>query len=528
MNFVALEQIAIYGVIEPEVAGYVAVTLAFLLLTVSLILFIRTRDKKKLTNINEELTKEYEKLRQEYVELKTNEELLTEKLEEVKKSDEKNRKIAYLDHITGLPNRVAFKEVMDSVLKTLRKEEQFALMYIDLDNFKLINESLGHSYGDELLIDVTDRIKQVMDENDYLACFGGDEFTVITQNIEDIGVYDEKLKKIQNVFSYPFTLAAKEIFITVSIGICMAPKDGKTTPILLKNLDSALYAAKNSGKNTFCYFDESINNDLMEKIELQSKLRNAIENEEFVVYYQPQVDLEHDTIVGFEALIRWNHPTKGLVNPTEFIPLAEETGLIVPIGEIVLREACEHLKCLEKLGFNNITISVNLSPRQFRDKELVSMVKRMIEEIQISPACLELEVTELVALENLDYSIQTIQALKEVGIRFALDDFGTGYSSMNYLKLLPVNNLKIDKSFLDTLGENESNRAIISAIIMLAKALNIEVVAEGVESSTQEKFLKDLSCNRVQGFLYSQPISKESVEQLLELIKNGGKLDEFF
>ncbi|MFA9463036.1 MAG: putative bifunctional diguanylate cyclase/phosphodiesterase [Velocimicrobium sp.] len=495
-----------------------------------LLFFIRkgNKDRKIEKKSKEKLEQNYEELEDAYEEVKYSKEVLHNKYEELKKSDEKNRRMAYMDHITGLPNRLAFTEILDSVTKTLRRDEVFALMSIDIDNFRLVNESLGHSYGDELLIDATDRIKQVMDENDYLACFGGDEFAVISQNIEDMDDYDKKIKKIQNVFSYPFILATKEVFLTVSIGISFAPKDGKTTQTLYKNLGSALYAAKNNGKNTYYYYNEMINQDLKDKIELQSQLRSAIENEEFVVFYQPQIDLEKDSIIGFEALVRWNHPTKGLVQPNDFIPVAEETGLIVPIGNWVLNEACKQLKVWGNQGYQDISVAVNLSPRQFRDAELVDKIEHAIEESQIDPQHLELEITESIAIENLEYSIQTIKALKETGVGFALDDFGTGYSSMNYLKLLPVNNLKIDKSFLDTLMEDKSDQAIVSSIIMLAKALNIEVIAEGVESGGQEDFLKNAACKRAQGFLYSEPIPKEGTQHLLELIRNGGKLDELY
>lgn len=512
------------GDVWPLITGLL---LIFLLIAM-LLLGRKLRQENKLKRSKGELEDNYEKLEEAYKEMKSSKEALDECLEELKKSDEKNRKIAYTDHITGLPNRLAFTEILDGVTKTLRKDEVFAIMSIDIDNFKTINETLGHSYGDELLIDVTDRIKQMMDENDYLSCFGGDEFVVLSQNIEDSGLFQEKIAKIQNVFSYPFVLATQEVFMTVSIGVCFAPKDGKTTKTLLKNLDSALYAAKNHGKNTFCYYDEMINHDLKEKIEIQTQLRAAIENNEFVVFYQPQIDLSKNTVVGFEALVRWNHPTKGLVPPGEFISIAEDTGLIVPIGYWVLEQACTQLKQWEEAGYKDISVAVNLSPRQFRDTHLVENIIASIEKTKINPKNLELEITESIALDNIDYSIETICELKKTGISFALDDFGTGYSSMNYLKLLPVNNLKIDKSFLDTLMEDSNDQAIVSAIINLAKALDIDVIAEGVESGGQEKFLKRAECNRAQGFLYSEPIPHDGADSLLELMKNGGKLEDFY
>ncbi|MEG2441285.1 MAG: EAL domain-containing protein [Acetivibrio sp.] len=509
--------------------GLLAACILVILLIFTIFITGKRKKKEKIWKAEkEELESNYDKLESAFNEIRDSKEEMDNRYEELKKSEEKNHKMAYIDHITGLPNRLAFSEVLESVIKTLRKDEIFALMYIDIDNFKFINESLGHSYGDELLIDTTDRIKQVMDENDYLACFGGDEFVVISQNIEDINEYNEKIKKLQTVFSYPFILATKEIFLTVSIGVCLAPKDGKTAQTLLKNLDSALFAAKNNGKNTYCYYEETINKDLTEKLELQSQLRTAIENKEFVVFYQPQLDLKRNRIFGFEALVRWNHPTKGLVSPNDFIPIAEEAGLIIPIGNWVLEEACKQLKEWEDKGFCDISIAVNLSSKQFRDQNLKKKLCTVLNETGINPKNLELEITENIALDNMEFSVKTIEELKETGIRFALDDFGTGYSAMNYLKLLPVNNLKIDKSFLDTLIDDESDRAIVTAMITLAKALHIEVIAEGVESGGQETFLKGAACNRVQGFLYSEAIPGEGAENLLEFMKNGGKMDEFY
>lgn len=519
------------NVIPEQMVEFLLLGIGILLIFLVFLFFLIQKGKKKakiLLREKEEVENRYEILNDTYETLKNSKKELDEKLEETKKSEEKNRKMAYLDHITALPNRLAFTEVLEGVTKTLRKDEVFAIMYVDIDNFRTVNETLGHSYGDELLIDATDRIKQVMDENDYLSCFGGDEFVVLSQNMEDISDYSEKIKKIQNVFSYPFILAGKEVFLTLSIGVCLAPKDGKTSQTLFKNLDSALYAAKNNGKNTYCFYDETINKELMDKIELQSQLRTAIENDEFLVFYQPQINLFDETINGFEALVRWNHKTRGLLLPSDFIPLAEDTGLIIPIGNYVLCEACRQLKLWEEEGYNDITVAVNLSLRQFKDKTLIEKVCSAIEESGIDASNLELEITETIAIEDMEYSLQTIHELKKLGVKFALDDFGTGYSSMNYLKLLPVSKLKIDKSFLDSLLEDKNDQAIVSTIITMAKALNIQVIAEGVESGGQEKFLKEVACDRAQGFLYSEPIPNEGAINLLRHMKNGGKLDELY
>lgn len=440
---------------------------------------------------------------------------LTGKYDELNKNKENMKKLAYTDYLTELPNRTAFTEMLDNIMITLRSEEIIALMDIDVDNFKNINDTLGHSYGDELLIDVTYRLKQAMDENDYLARIGGDEFIVLTQNFQDMATYEDKIKKIKNVFSYPFVLSTKEYFVTVSIGVAFAPKDGKTSQSLIKNVDSAMYVAKENGKNTHVYFEYSFNEKLTEKIEMQSELRKALERDEFILYYQAQMDLSTKKVVGYEALIRWNHPTKGLIYPDEFIYIAEETGLIVPIGRWVLRMACKQLKQWSD-EFPEVTMAVNLSARQFKDREIVKMIYDIIEETEINPDKLELEITESIALDDIEYTISTIQELRKIGVTFSLDDFGTGYSSMNYLKKLPVSNLKIDKSFLRTVMEDRCDQKIIQTIITLARNLDLHVIAEGVESSDQEVFLKQANCDKAQGFLYSKPVPEEKAIEFLK------------
>jgi polar amino acid transport system substrate-binding protein len=496
------------------------IILAALVLVIFLVILLinvkrKTKGERAALLEKQKLNEDYNELQTAYEEISTSKNELSIKYEDLKRAKDKLQKLAYSDYLTELPNRLSFTEMLDSVMLTLRNEEVIALMNIDIDNFKSINDTLGHSYGDELLIDVTHRLKQAMDDNDYLARSGGDEYIVLSQNLTDIGEYEAKIKKIQKIFDYPFVLSMKEYFITVSIGIAMAPKDGKTTQVLIKNADSAMYAAKANGKNTFVYFDDSINEKLMDKIQCQSELRKAIENQEFMIYYQPQVDLNNDVIVGFEALLRWNHPEKGVLLPGEFIPLTEETGLIVPIGKWVLKQACEQLKLWEEKGFKDLIMAVNISARQFKDQEFVNMVRETIHEVGINPIYLQLEITETIALQDIDYSITVIQKLKELGVLFALDNFGTDYSSMNYLKRLPVNNLKIDKSFLRTVFDNQSNQSMVQTIISLAQTLNLNVIAEGVERNEQAEFLKRIKCNMAQGYFYSEPLPDTMAEQLL-------------
>jgi len=510
-----------------QTIGIILMVAAVILLLLLVVLFVRLSKKTRLLGLsdqeNTKLKDSYRDLEEVYESAMASLGELSVKYDELNKNKENMKKLAYTDYLTELPNRAAFTEMLDNVMLTLRNEEKIAIMDIDIDNFKNINDTLGHSYGDELLIDVTYRLKQALDENDYLARIGGDEFVVLTQNLMDTVSYEDKIKKILNIFSYPFVLSTKEYFVTVSIGVAYAPKDGKTSQALIKNVDSAMYVAKANGKNTYAYFDQSFNQKLTEKIEIQSELRKALEKDEFILFYQAQMDLETKKVVGFEALIRWNHPTKGLVFPNEFIYVAEETGLIVPIGKWVLETACIQLKQWSVEGHPDIHMAVNLSARQFKDKDIVKMVYEAIEKTGINPEKLELEITETIALDDLEYTIATIKELRKIGVSFSLDDFGTGYSSMNYLKRLPVSNLKIDKSFLDTVMENQCDQKIIQTIITLARNLDLHVIAEGVERSEQEVFLKEANCNKAQGYLYSKPVPKDMAELFL---RNQGDKSE--
>ncbi len=499
---------------------WILLGLIFILLILFIVMLFCIYKKTRIIHTfmekEQDLIQNYEQIKQAYEDVMTNKSDLEHKYAKLMKSQDKVKRMAYSDYLTGLPNRVALVEVLDSVMATLQKGEVIGILDIDIDNFKDINDSFGHSYGDELLLNVSHRLKGCICEDIFLARIGGDEFAVLIQNIKDHDVIENLVANIRKAFEEPFTIATKEFFITVSMGISLAPKDGKSTQSLMKNMNSAMYVAKEHGRNTFCYFDDSINQKLLDKLELQSELRKAIEEDQFVVYYQAQMDLSKGRIIGFEALARWNHPVRGIVAPSYFIPLAEENGMIVDIGKKMLRESCIQLKKWEQQGYADLTMAVNFSARQFKDVNFLSMVYDIIEETKVNPKRLEFEITETVALEDLELTVETINQLKKIGISFALDDFGTGFSSLNYLKQLPVSNLKIDKSFLDTILENVSDQKIVHTMINLARNLDIDVIAEGVELCEQEIFLKNIDCTKAQGYYYSRPVPAEQAFEVLK------------
>lgn len=440
---------------------------------------------------------------------------LSAQLKTISRTHDRIRKLAYTDYLTDLPNRIAFTDFLENILLTLREGELIAILDLDLDDFKTINDTLGHAYGDEILIDVTHRLKKALTKDDYLARIGGDEFAIILQNRSSYELVVKTIVQIQSAFDLPFTISTREYQMTISIGAVFAPKDGKTTQMLIKNVNSAMYTAKANGKSAYCFFDNSINQRLVHRLELQVDLLKAIEEKQFLIYYQPLVRLADDKIIGFEALIRWQHPTYGILSPDHFIPFAEENGMIVKIGDFVLKKACEQLVSWAKEGFDYLNIAVNFSARQFKDRNFIPQVKQTIKETHADPHQLEFEITESTALSNLDLTLNIINRLKKIGISFSLDDFGTGYSSLSYLRKLPVDDLKIDKSFLDSTSESSHEKEIVHTMIELAHILGIKVIAEGVEDESQKAFLKANLCDVVQGYYYSRPVPPEQALELL-------------
>ncbi|MER2008446.1 MAG: EAL domain-containing protein [Psychrobacillus sp.] len=424
---------------------------------------------------------------------------------ERKKMEEEIRYLAYYDSLTDLPNRVLLNDKLKKILED--KEQQGAILYLDLDRFKLVNDSLGHSYGDLLLREVANRLQIVIPTDAIASRQGGDEFTVVLPNIQSKKDVLDAVEQISDIFSQPFSLMGNEIYIKTSIGISMFPKDGVDVEVLIKNADAAMYKSKEKSGTGYHFFEQEMNTRSLESIQLENALYKALDRNELDVYYQPQIDSRTNDIIGVEALLRWIHPTKGMISPADFIPIAEDTGLIVPIGEWVLENACKQLKEWHKEGNDFMSVSVNLSSRQFEENDLVEMVQRVLSDIELAPEFLHLELTENQIIKNKDLTVEMMEQLKEIGVKIAIDDFGTGYSSLGYLKNFPIDALKIDKSFIQDIREDDdSNSAITNTIITLAENLMLNVIAEGVETKEQLDFLLSKGCYLMQGYYFSVPL----------------------
>jgi diguanylate cyclase (GGDEF)-like protein/PAS domain S-box-containing protein len=435
---------------------------------------------------------------------------------ERKQAEEKIHYLAYHDTLTGLPNRVSFEERLTEALTRGESSGQpLAVMFLSLDRFKKFNDTLGHIVGDQLLHNVADRLSASMREGDAIARFASDEFAFLLTRIKTADDAAEMAHNFQQILDAPFEVDGQELYVTASIGIGLYPHDAVDAQDLLKNAGAALYRAKQQGGSNFQFYTADMNERALQRLSLENKLRWALERNEFKVYYQPQVSLDTGQIVGMEALVRWQHPEMGLVSPSEFIPLAEDTGLISSIGEWVLRTACAQTKTWHDFGFPNLHVAVNLSPRQFQQPDMPQMIANHLKETGLSPDCLELEVTEGSVMKNTESAISTLRELKAMGIKISIDDFGSGYSSLTYLKNLPIDALKIDQSFVRDMSTDPNDAAIVMAIIQLAHSLKLKVTAEGVENEDQLRFLRLLRCDDMQGYLFCRPLPVEGFEQLL-------------
>ena len=442
--------------------------------------------------------------------------LLQSEIKERKAAAERIQYLAYYDSLTGLPNRRMFGELLSrSISNARRHETPLAVLFIDLDRFKTINDTLGHEAGDSLLKEVAKRLKSSLRENDIVARLGGDEFVVLLPEITEESHASAVAHKILTTIGRPLVLLGQEFRITASVGITTYPKDGSDEPSLMKNADVAMYQAKAEGKNNFQFYSEELNANSFERLTLESSLRRALERHEFELHYQPKIDFPTGHITGVEALLRWRHQELGTLGPTRFISIAEETGLIVPIGRWVLRSACQQNIAWQREGLAALTMAVNLSARQFNDENLLHDVADILEETGMDAALLELEITESMLMHNVEKAIKTLNGLKQIGVRLAIDDFGTGYSSLSNLKKFPINTIKVDRSFIRDIPGNPEDVGITDAIIAMGRTLSLTVVAEGVETKEQAEFLRQRACDEFQGFYFSKAVQPAEFAKLL-------------
>ena len=444
-------------------------------------------------------------------------------ISQLKATEEKLERLAYYDSLTALPNRALFRDRLGHEMAGARRHgSRLAVMFIDLDRFKYVNDTLGHSAGDRLLLEVAERLVGCVREADTVARLGGDEFVVILADLEEGAWAGGVAQLIIDAISRPFTLDGQEVFVGASVGIGVWPDDGESAETLIKNADVAMYHAKEAGRGTFKFFTEAMNQHTAHHLELEACLRRALERDELRLHYQPQVDLASGEVVGMEALVRWENPERGMVSPGEFIPIAEETGLILPIGEWVLEEVCRQLMAWRRAGLAPLPAAVNLSAHQFRQEDLAERIAGILERSGLEPRWLELELTETVVMQDAAATVATLERLTAMGLSIAIDDFGTGYSSLSYLKRFPVDKLKIDRSFIKDIPDDANDAAIADTVIRMARALGLRVVAEGVESEAQREFLRLRSCDYMQGFLFSRPLSAEAFEGVLrQRLSNG-------
>ncbi|WP_236019041.1 putative bifunctional diguanylate cyclase/phosphodiesterase [Geomonas propionica] len=446
---------------------------------------------------------------------------------ERKRAEEQIRLLAYYDALTGLPNRRFFQQQLEQALVFAnRNDRMLAVLFLDLDRFKLVNDTLGHGVGDRLLQDVADRLLRCVRRSDCLAraeddCppslvsrLGGDEFTIMLSDIEHFQDVAKVARRILDTVSVPYSLEGQEVFVSTSIGISLYPFDATTASDLIRNADGAMYQAKEQGRNGYQIYDESMNAKALERIILESQLHKALKDEEFEVYYQPQVSCRTGEVVGIEALVRWNSKELGVVEPGRFLPLAEEIGLVIQIDQWVMREACRQHKLWIDQGLPPVTIAVNISGQQFLKNELLDTVTAVLESSGLDPGLLELELTEGVLMAHTERTVKTLQALKGMGVRLAIDDFGTGFSSLSYLKRFPLDVLKIDRTFINDITNDPDDAAITLATIEMAHTLKLQVIAEGVETQAQLEFLTKNRCDMFQGYLFSKPMRPEEYPRL--------------
>jgi len=438
-----------------------------------------------------------------------------------KKTEEKIKKLALFDSLTNLPNRALSMDRLTQALNESQHDKsKVAVLFLDLDNFKIVNDTLGHDIGDKLLVQTSDRLRSVVRSSDTVGRLGGDEFVIILGKIADEADVAHIVEKLFDQIRTTFNIDGRDMVLSTSVGISIYPDDGDNRSELLRKADSAMYHSKSSGRNTYSFFTEAMNRDVLRRAAIEEQMNGALSRGEFEVFYQPQIDLACDRIMGAEALLRWHNPTLGSVSPKEFIPIAEQSGLIVPIGQYVLAEALNMTSHWQKEHDPEFRIAVNLSPCQFRDPHLVNDTNEAIQEAGISYHHLELEITEGVLMDRYSGIDNALAELKNLGVNIAMDDFGTGYSSLNNLRIYPFDTVKIDRSFVNDIAVDSSARALINAAICMAHSLNLKVVAEGVETEEQFVHLKELCCDYAQGYFFSKPVSETALTGMLEARNN--------
>ena len=430
--------------------------------------------------------------------------------------EEKIKNLAYYDYLTGLPNKRLFDDRLNlCILDSVRYEKSLGVLFLDLDSFKRINDTMGHAKGDELLKMFSKRLTNILRVDDTVCRVGGDEFLILIKNLKQDFYLEKIAEKILDIFKKPFIIDNQDLFVATSIGGAIYPIDGEDVETLIKNADIAMYKAKEKGKNNFQLCTPIIKDSLGEEMKLTNSLYGALERNELELYYQPQVNIISGEIIGLEALIRWHNIKLGIVNPGDFIYIAEKTGLILPIGEWAMRSACSQNKTWQNAGILNVPIAVNLSVNQFQNIKIVEQITKILTETNLNPKDLELEITENIIMKEPEYIIESLKQLKELGVTIAIDDFGTEYSSLNYIKQLPVDKIKIAMTFIQGININHKDEAIIKVIIVLAKNLGLKVIAEGVETKEQLDFLRDQMCDEIQGYYYYKPMTANQIEELI-------------
>jgi diguanylate cyclase (GGDEF)-like protein len=443
--------------------------------------------------------------------------LVLDDITERKQAEERIRYMALFDTLTDLPNRVLFRDrLKQAMAQAQRSGLMVSVLFLDLDRFKAINDTLGHVVGDQLLQIVAQRLRHCVRASDTVARLGGDEFTVILVGLVREQDAAHVAQKILVALAEPVYLDGRELYTTTSIGITFFPSDALDVDSLIKYADVAMYRAKSQGRNSYAFYTADMHVRALEWLTLERDLRLSIDRENFFLHYQPQINLLNRRMVGVEVLVRWQHPDMGVLGPNRFIPIAEETGLIVPLGRWILRTACLQNRAWQQAGLPPVRIAVNLSARQFAHPDLVSEIRTILQETGLDPQYLDLELTESTIMHDTETMIAHIHSLKALGVRFSIDDFGTGYSSLSYLKRLPIDTLKIDRSFVHDIPSDHDGAAIATTIIAMTQSLQLRVIAEGVENEHQATFLQQQGCNEIQGYLYSQPVSAEEITRMLQ------------